>query len=109
MKKVKEILKKEGWKGTDRNSYFHFETPKGILSQGFVTYDEAVLAYDNGFIIWRFVCRGQLSNLRMAAGGETRITKVIVDDILKEWVGIGWIGDEPPTPNERREYPIAID
>ena len=103
------IKKREGWETTERDGYLHFETTKGLLSQGFSYEQEAILAYEGKLILWRYVRRGQLSNLRMAAGGENRINKVIVDGVLKEWVGIGWTGDEPPTPEERRRYPLCID
>lgn len=106
---VEEITEKEGWKTTEIDGMLHFETPKGLLSQGFPFYDQAVLAYNTDIIRWRYVRRSALSNLRMVAGMEEVISTVIVDDVVKEWVGIGWIGDEAPTPEDRREYPLAID
>lgn len=49
-----------------------------------------------------------VSNIRMVAGGEKRHPIVILDGILKEWVGIGWIGNLPPTDEERAKYPIVV-
>lgn len=49
-----------------------------------------------------------VSNIRMVAGGEKRHPIVIIDGIVKEWVGIGWIGDLPPTPEEAEKYPTVV-
>lgn len=35
--------------------------------------------------------RSQVTNIAMTTGGEDRISKVILDGVVKEWVGIGWI------------------
>lgn len=35
--------------------------------------------------------RSQVTNIAMTTGGEKRISKVILDGVVKEWVGIGWI------------------
>lgn len=45
-----------------------------------------------------------LSNLKMVAGMERKITRVIDGDALKEWVGIGWIELRKATPRDRRTY-----
>lgn len=46
--------------------------------------------------------RNELSNIRMAAGNEKRISKVICDGHVKEWVGIGWIDLGLPTKQQER-------
>lgn len=55
------------------------------------------------------VRRAELSNLRMVAGGEKRRSKVIVEGVLKEWVGIGWITLRQATAHDKRTYPTAVD
>lgn len=106
---LEDIPKSGGKKLVERDGFAHWETLKGALSQGFSSNVEAVLAYHTGLVLWRYVRRGQLSNIRMAAGNEKRYPKVIIDNILKEWVGIGWVGDEPPTVKERAVFPTVID
>jgi len=46
----------------------------------------------------------KVSNIRMAAGGEKRITKLIDDGVLKEWVGIGWIVLRKATAADKKRY-----
>jgi hypothetical protein len=41
----------------------------------------------------------------MTTGGEDRISKVILDGVVKEWVGIGWIDLEPATPEDYLKIP----
>ena len=54
------------------------------------------------------VKRAELSNARMAAGNEKKYTKVILDDILKEWVGIGWVDLHKATAIDRCNYPVVV-
>ena len=42
------------------------------------------------------VSRGELTSHKMAAGNEAKYSKVVLNGILKEWVGIGWIDHDPP-------------
>lgn len=54
--------------------------------------------------------RSALSNIAMASGGESRITKVVLDGRVMEWVGIGWIDITDSTPTEQRAtLPIMED
>jgi len=46
----------------------------------------------------------------MVEGGESRITKIIHQGRVKEWVGIGWIDvTDSTTPMERRALPVVKD
>lgn len=49
--------------------------------------------------------RGELSNLRMAAGNEKKFTVVIDDRTVKEWVGIGWVDLRRATADDIAKYP----
>lgn len=57
----------------------------------------------------RTVTRSQVSNLRMAAGNESRYTHVIVDGRLKNWVGIGWVDEGEATDEHRAAYPTVVE
>lgn len=49
----------------------------------------------------------KLSNVRMVADSAKKISRVIHDGQLKEWVGIGWIDLREPTENDRKKYPTV--
>lgn len=49
----------------------------------------------------------KLSNIAMTTGGEKRYSKVIDGDVLKEWVGIGWIDVRNATKADRSKYPMV--
>jgi hypothetical protein len=52
------------------------------------------------------VKRSELSNMKMVAGNENKYDAVIVDGVVKEWVGFGWIDtDTKPDP---KKFPTAI-
>lgn len=53
------------------------------------------------------VKRKEVTNFGMLTGGEKKYTKIIIDGVVKEWVGIGWVSidDEPDT----NKYPVLID
>lgn len=53
------------------------------------------------------VRRGELSNIRMVAGNENRFLTVIVDNIVRRWVAIGWTSHEKATDKDRKLYPEA--
>jgi hypothetical protein len=55
------------------------------------------------------VARSRLSTPAMIAGGELKYTKVIMDGVLKEWVGIGWIDLGKPTAEDYKQYPTVED
>jgi hypothetical protein len=54
------------------------------------------------------VTRDQLSNLRMAAGGEKRYSVVIDGSRVKEWVGVGWVDLRKATTEDRRLFPVVM-
>ena len=41
----------------------------------------------------------------MTTGGEDRISKIILDGVVKEWVGIGWIDIGEAEPEDYLKYP----
>ena len=45
----------------------------------------------------------------MGSGGKGKPTKVILDGIVNEYVGIGWIELEKAKPAEYRNYPVVVD
>jgi len=49
----------------------------------------------------------ELSSMAMVGGNETKYRIVIDDDILKEWVGIGWIELRTATPSDTEKYPTV--
>lgn len=51
--------------------------------------------------------RSELSNLRMVAGNEKKYSIVIIDGILKEWVGIGWVDEGRATKSDKIKYPTV--
>lgn len=53
--------------------------------------------------------RSELATIRMVVSEKHRITKVIDGDVVKEWVGIGWITLDPPTEEERKTLPVVED
>lgn len=55
------------------------------------------------------VPRKDLSNLKMVAGGETRLTKVIVDGEVMEWVGFGWVPQGAAETSDYQRYPLAVE
>lgn len=51
----------------------------------------------------------EISTLRMTAGNEKHLTKIIHEGKLKEWVGIGWVEEtEPLTINQALTYPWVV-
>ena len=55
------------------------------------------------------VTRHAVSSLRMVAGNEKKHPIVILDGIVKEWVGIGWIGEGKASIEDKRKYPTVED
>jgi hypothetical protein len=56
----------------------------------------------------RTVNFAELSTLRMVSGTERRIKKVISQNKVMEWVGIGWVDCGPPTRSQRRRLRHVI-
>lgn len=44
----------------------------------------------------------------MAAGNEKRFTRVIDENILKEWVAIGWVDVRKATKEDKKKYPKVV-
>ncbi len=55
------------------------------------------------------ITRSQLSKIRMASGGENKISRVILDGVVMTWVGIGWIDEGAPTARQRATLPVVVD
>lgn len=53
--------------------------------------------------------RSELTNLRMVAGNEKKYSVVIIDGVVKEWVGIGWIEIREPTEEDRKTLSTVVD
>jgi hypothetical protein len=53
--------------------------------------------------------RSELSNFKMASGNEKRISKVILDGFVEEWVAIGWITLEAAEPKDYKLYPVVVE
>lgn len=53
----------------------------------------------------RSVAASELSTFKMVAGNERKYKKVIDGDVVKEWIGFGWIELERPTEQEKKTLP----
>jgi hypothetical protein len=49
-----------------------------------------------------------LATIRMVAGGENRISRVILRGRIREWVGIGWIDCGKATPEDYLTIPEVL-
>lgn len=49
----------------------------------------------------------ELSNLKMVAGNEKKYGAVVENDILKEWVGFGWIDIRTATKEDYEKFPVV--
>lgn len=50
---------------------------------------------------------GNLSNIYMSLRGEHLHPVVIHDGMVKRWVGMGWVTEDPATAEDRAKYPEA--
>ncbi len=50
------------------------------------------------------VKRSELSNFKMVSGNENKYSIIIDSDIVKEWVGIGWIELRNATKEDYKKY-----
>lgn len=57
----------------------------------------------------RGIRRSQLSTLRMVAGGEDNISKVIMNGNVHQWVGIGWVDEGKASKADEFKYPRVLD
>jgi hypothetical protein len=55
------------------------------------------------------IAASELTIIRMVAGKEKVISKVIENGDLKEWVGIGWLTIRPATARDRMRYRTVIN
>ena len=49
----------------------------------------------------------ELSTIRMVAGNEKRVKKVIDNGILIEWVAIGWVDVRKATLADYKKFPTV--
>ena len=55
-----------------------------------------------------FINPEELSNLKMVAGKESKVSVIIdVTLVKKQWVGIGWVEEGTPTLSDLNRYPIV--
>lgn len=47
----------------------------------------------------------QVRTISMTSGGENKISRVIHDGVVKNWVGIGWVEERKATPSDYFRYP----
>lgn len=50
----------------------------------------------------------EVSNIAMTTGGEKKHPIVIVDRVVKEWVGIGWSDLRRANADDRQKYPEVV-
>jgi hypothetical protein len=55
------------------------------------------------------VKRAELSTLRMTAGNEKRYPLVILDGVVKEWIGFGWINLRDADETDFNNLPVVED
>lgn len=55
------------------------------------------------------VKRCELSSLAMATGNEKRISRIILDGTVRNWIGFGWLDEGKPTTEQKRTLPVVID
>jgi hypothetical protein len=51
----------------------------------------------------------ELTNLKMIAGNEKKYSCVIINGILNDWVGFGWVEVRKATKKDLQKFPIAIN
>lgn len=55
------------------------------------------------------VTRRQVGNIAMVNGGEKKHPRVILDGIVKNWVGFGWVDEGKATAADLKKYPTVVD
>lgn len=55
------------------------------------------------------VTRRQVGTIHMVQGGEKTHPIIILNGIIKEWVGFGWIGEDKATKKDKQKYPTVKD
>ena len=51
----------------------------------------------------------ELSQIKMVSGNENKFTKVVHEDKVKQWVGMGWIEERAATASDYASIPVAIE
>lgn len=55
------------------------------------------------------VKRSELTNIKMVAGNEKKYSTVIIEGIVKDWVGFGWVGEDKATDADRAKFPEMVE
>lgn len=53
--------------------------------------------------------RAELTNLRMVAGNESKVSTAVIDGHVKTWAGIGWVTERRATDQDRQVLPVVED
>ena len=51
----------------------------------------------------------ECSTIKMVSGNEKKFSTVIHSDMVKEWVGFGWIELRKPTKEDCRKLPMVVE
>ena len=54
------------------------------------------------------VTRRAVGNVAMVNGNEKKHPRVILDGIVKNWIGFGWVDEGKATAADRKKYPTVI-
>lgn len=57
----------------------------------------------------KIIKRSELSLIAMTCGNEKKISKVILDGFIEEWVGIGWINIGAANLGDYKKYPVVVE
>jgi hypothetical protein len=55
------------------------------------------------------VHRHELTNIKMVAGNEKKYSTVIIEGIVMDWVGFGWVGEAVATDEDRKKFPEMVE
>ena len=53
------------------------------------------------------VKRSELTNMKMVSGNESKYSRIIVDGVVKNWIGFGWIPEGKATKDDYNKYPVV--
>ena len=45
----------------------------------------------------------------MVAGNEKKYSRIILDGVVKNWVGFAWVDEGKASIEDKRNYPIVVD
>ena len=51
----------------------------------------------------------ELSSIKMTGKNGNKYSKVIHNDEVKQWVGIGWVTEETATKQDYKKYPVVVE